>query len=122
MKIWFDGGCRPNPGAIETAVVAAGQAHLRTDHGPGDNADAEWLALLDALALAGTLGLNEVVLLGDSMMVVDHVRGRARRLPARFEGYVARYRLLAAGFARVRVRHVARSHNLAGIVLQRGWA
>jgi ribonuclease HI len=24
VKIYFDGGCRPNPGNIETAVVAAG--------------------------------------------------------------------------------------------------
>jgi ribonuclease HI len=117
VKIWFDGGCRPNPGAIETAVVAAGRVHVRADHGTGDNADAEWLALLDALTLAGALGWRDVVLLGDSMMVVYHLRGRARRLPARFEGYIARYRALAAGFVRVRVRHVARSHNLAGIAL-----
>jgi ribonuclease HI len=119
MKIWFDGGCRPNPGVIETAVVAQGRVWLRDDHGAGDNNDAEWLALLDALAVARALGLADVVLLGDAVMVVDQARGRARRVPGRFAGYLARFHAETAGFARVRVRHVARGHNLAGIALQR---
>ena len=122
MKIWFDGGCRPNPGAIETAVVAGGRLWHRVDHGRGDNNDAEWLALLDAVAVARELGLSEVVLLGDAMMVVDQARGVARRVPLRFHGYLARFQDAAAGFARVRVRHVARAHNLAGIALQKGLA
>ena len=88
MKIWFDGGCRPNPGVIRTAVVAGGRTLQRGDHPPGDNSDAEWLALLDAVAVARQLGLSDVVLLGDS----------------------------------ARVRHVARSHNLAGIVLDKDGA
>jgi ribonuclease HI len=119
MKIWFDGGCRPNPGVIETAVFAGGVVYHRADRGQGDNNDAEWLALLDALAVARDLGTRDVVLLGDSAMVIDQVRGRARRVPARFGGYLAQFQSLAAGFDRVRVRHVARSHNLAGIALSR---
>ncbi|KUR78082.1 reverse transcriptase-like protein [Novosphingobium sp. FSW06-99] len=122
MKIWFDGGCRPNPGVIETAVVTGGRVWHRGDHGQGDNNDAEWLALLDAIAVARDLGLRDVVLLGDAVMVVDQASGRARRVPERFRGYLARFRALAAGFARVRVRHVARAHNLAGIALQKGHA
>jgi len=119
-KVWFDGGCRPNPGAIETAVVAGGRVWHRTDHGSGDNSDAEWLALLDALDVARGLGLADLVLLGDSVMVVDQARGRARRISPRFRDYLARYHALVAGFARVRVRHVGRAQNLAGIALQNG--
>ena len=122
MKIWFDGGCRPNPGVIETAVVTGGRLWHRVDHGHGDNNDADWLALLDAMAVARALGLGDVVLLGDAVMVVDQARGRTRRVPARFRGYLARFHDAAAGFARVRVRHVARGHNLAGIALQTGHA
>ncbi len=118
VKVWFDGGCRPNPGVITTAVLAGGHVWLRRDHGHGDNADAEWLAALDALALARDLALTDVVLLGDSAMVVAHVR--AGTVPARFGGYRARFAALAAGFARVRVRHVRRGQNLAGIALDRG--
>ena len=119
VKIWFDGGCRPNPGVIETAVVAQGQVWHRGNHGQGDNNDAEWLALLDAVAVAHDLGLADVVLLGDAVMVVDQARGRARRVPVRFAGYLAQFQAGTAGFARVRMRHVARGHNLAGIALQR---
>jgi ribonuclease HI len=119
MKIWFDGGCRPNPGVIRTAVVTGGRVWHRVDHGPGDNNDAEWLALLDALAVARGLGLRDVVLLGDSVMVVDQARGRARRVLPRFRDYQARFQDATAGFDRVRVRHVGRAHNLAGIALER---
>ena len=118
MKIWFDGGCRPNPGVIETAVVTGGRLWHRIDHGHGDNNDAEWLALLDAMAVARDLGLADIVLLGDAVMVVDQARGAAPRVPPRFRDYLARFQAMATGFARVRVRHVGRAHNLAGIALQ----
>lgn len=120
MKIYFDGGCRPNPGEIETAVTAAGQAYCRTDHGHGDNNDAEWLALLDALRVARELGVRDVILIGDSAMVVDQASGTAPRIPPRFHAHLAQYHALAASFERVRVRKVRRSHNLAGIALARG--
>ena len=55
VKIYFDGGCRPNPGRIETAVVVGGRSIVRDDHGQGDSHDAEWLALLDALTVARDL-------------------------------------------------------------------
>lgn len=119
MKIWFDGGCRPNPGPIVTAVFTAGTAHVRHDHGIGDNADAEWLAALDALALATRLGMTDVILIGDSRMVIDQASGKAPRIPARFDAHLAEYRVLAAPFERLRLRHVLRSHNLAGIALDR---
>ena len=32
-KLWFDGGCRPNPGRMECAVVARGQTWFVPDCG-----------------------------------------------------------------------------------------
>lgn len=119
MKIWFDGGCRPNPGPIVTAVFTAGTAHFRHDHAPGDNAQAEWLAALDALAMAARLGATDVILIGDSRMVITQASGKAPRVPARFDAHLAQLRVLAARFERLRLRHVLRSHNLAGIALGR---
>lgn len=116
-KLWFDGGCRPNPGVIETAVFAAGRAHFRDDHGHGDNSDAEWLALIAALELARGLGWRDVVAIGDSTLVVTQASGAGRRVSARFHAYHAQVRALAAGFARVRFRQVRRGQNLAGIAL-----
>lgn len=52
LKILFDGGCHPNPGRIEVAVVARGATYFIDDLGSGNSTDAEWLALLEALRLA----------------------------------------------------------------------
>jgi ribonuclease HI len=54
-KLWFDGGCRPNPGRMETAVVARPNL-VHPDCGAGDSNRAEWLALLAAMAVARALG------------------------------------------------------------------
>jgi ribonuclease HI len=116
LKLFFDGGCRPNPGLMETAVASRGQVWHRPAIGHGTNDHAEWLALLDALGVAIELGAQDIVLLGDSAFVVGQACG-ALKPRAEFAGYLARYAALTAGFARVRVRRIARSHNLAGIAL-----
>ena len=54
LKIFFDGGCRPNPGVMEVAVVARGVAYFFDNVGCGTSSDAEWLALRLALQLAQT--------------------------------------------------------------------
>jgi ribonuclease HI len=51
LKVFFDGGCRPNPGRIEAAVVIRGVSYLFDDLGHGSNSDAEWRALICALEL-----------------------------------------------------------------------
>jgi len=119
VKIYFDGGARPNPGKIETAVVAGGRSTIRHDHAHGDNSDAEWLALLDALMLAQNLALRDVLLLGDSQMVVDQALGRAARIAPRFRAYLEQFHAATPQFDRIRVRHVARAQNLAGIALDK---
>ena len=118
-KIFFDGGCRPNPGAIETAVVARGVAYFGDPHGQGSNSDAEWLAAIDALGVARSLGLTDVRLLGDSALIVGQANGtRKCRTPA-LAAYRARFAELAAEFGSVRVRQIGRAQNLAGIALER---
>jgi ribonuclease HI len=119
MKLWFDGGCRPNPGVLETSVVTGGKAHIRKDCGTGDNNDAEWLALIHALELAQGLGAKDVALLGDAAMIVHQARGDWPCKTDRFRAYHARFAALSAGFDRVRVRHIKRAQNLAGIALER---
>jgi ribonuclease HI len=119
VKIYFDGGCRPNPGPMQTAVVAGGRTYHRHDLGEGDNNDAEWLALIDALAVARSLGTAEVTLLGDSALVVNQANGIAACRDPRFEKRLAEFRVLAAGFRHLRIRWIRRSQNLAGIALER---
>jgi ribonuclease HI len=116
-KVYFDGGCRPNPGPIETAVVARGKFHHRAAAGHGSSEEAEWLALLDAVALARALGIRDLVLLGDCAGVVAQANSTVKSGNDAASACHARFVSNTAGFDRVRVRHIKRSQNLAGIAL-----
>ncbi|TXC70729.1 reverse transcriptase-like protein [Sphingomonas ginsenosidivorax] len=118
-KIFFDGGCRPNPGRLETAVVVRGIAYVDDDLGEGSNTDAEWLAAIAALQVALALGERDVRLLGDSAVVVGQANGTRRCRTPELEAYRDRFRDLASRFASVRVRQIGRAQNLAGIALDR---
>lgn len=121
MKIFFDGGCRPNPGSMELAVVAIGKAYLRADAGQGTNQDAEWSALLFALEIAASIGAMDVQILGDSATVVHQASGKWPCRNARSLVHLGRFKAAACAFDRVRVRHIGRAQNLAGIALEKGW-
>jgi ribonuclease HI len=118
IKIYFDGGCRPNPGAMEIAVVTGGAAVIDRDAGTGDSMDAEWLALIAALRLAQARGFPDFVLLGDAAAVVAQANGA---VPARGGAvrHLAAFRLLVGDGPAPRVRHIKRTQNLAGIALAR---
>jgi len=115
IKIFFDGGCRPNPGPIEAAVVIKGEVHW-FDLGHGNNQDAEWLALIEAVKLSQTLGLEHVELIGDALEVVDHAN-RAMRNSAGEQGHAAIFAALVENLRPARIRWIKRQQNLAGIAL-----
>lgn len=116
IKIYFDGGCRPNPGKMETAVVTGGAATVVRDAGIGSSMDAEWLALIAALRLAQELGLTDFILLGDAAAVVEQANGavRARGEAAR---HLANFHALVGEGPMPRIRHIKRTQNLAGVAL-----
>lgn len=118
IKIYFDGGCRPNPGTMEIAVVVAGVAHIEPDVGRGGSFDAEWLALIAAVRLAQARGLSDCLLLGDAASVVAQANGTAR---ARGDGasYLSQFRVLVGDGPMPPIRAIKRSQNLAGIALAR---
>lgn len=117
-KIYFDGGARPNPGAMEIAVVCRGVSHVERDLGVGSSLDAEWLALIAALRLARAEGLDEVLLLGDAAAVVAQANGAVPARGAAAE-HLAAFRALADEGVAPRIRHIGRAQNLAGIALAR---
>ena len=121
MKIYFDGGCRPNPGRMETAVVARGIVHHQANAGTGTGEQAEWLALLHALQIAREIGQSDILLLGDALGVINHaVNGARCASPALLECR-DRFEREARLFDRLRLRHIKRSQNLAGIALGQLW-
>lgn len=117
LKIYFDGGCRPNPGQLETAVVARGVTHHRHDCGHGTNNDAEWLALVHAAELAIKLGVRDVILLGDSTVVVNQATGLAKCRSDALRQHYETFLAIRPQFERIRIRHIGRHQNLAGIAL-----
>jgi len=119
VKLYFDGGCRPNPGPMESAVVLRGLAVIRRDLGHGDNGQAEWLALLHALEIAAAHGLRDIILVGDSLSVIRQANGVQRAASTEARRCLERFRSAAQSFDRVRLRHVGRAQNLAGIALER---
>ncbi|WP_233994219.1 ribonuclease HI [Porphyrobacter sp. AAP60] len=119
LKVYFDGGCRPNPGVIEVAVVARGAARFFDDLGTGTNTDAEWLALQMALQVAQSLGEADFDLIGDSLEVVRLVNGASRPGSDAAAAHLARFEAAAADGRPRRVRWIQRGQNLAGIALAR---
>ena len=117
LKIFFDGGCRPNPGMMEIAVVARGRSWITRDLGHGTSGDAEWLALLEAVRIARSLDEPDFVLLGDSAMVVDQANGVSKCRSPNLQGHLETFRECAAAAPPLRIRHIRRSQNLAGIAL-----
>ncbi|EHJ59740.1 ribonuclease HI [Novosphingobium pentaromativorans US6-1] len=116
MKVFFDGGCRPNPGRIEAAVVLRGRAHLFEDLGHGTNGDAEWLALIQALELTRAMGLTDVELIGDALAIVN--RANLVLQSAQPAGiHEAAFLALARTIKPARIRWIKREQNLAGIAL-----
>jgi len=116
---FFDGGCRPNPGPMEAAVVSRGRAHVRDDLGIGDNNQAEWLALLFAVELAAAEDASDVLFVGDSVLVVQQASGVWPCRSPQLEPYLAAFTQASAIFPRFRLKQVSRSKNLAGITLAR---
>lgn len=119
LKIYFDGGCRPNPGAMEAAVVARGATYFFDDLGSGTSSDAEWIALLLALQLAHTLGEPDFDLIGDSLEVIRQASGSSRCGSITAADHFGRYEKCAARGRPRRIVWTPRHQNLAGIALQR---
>jgi ribonuclease HI len=118
IKIYFDGGCRPNPGAMELAVVVRGVAHVQRDIGAGTGMDAEWLALIAALRIGQSLGGVDYVLLGDAAAVILQATGRTKCRGGMVRHFDA-FQALAGTGALPRIRYIKRAQNLAGIALAR---
>lgn len=118
VKVFFDGGCRPNPGRMEAAVVIRGAEYIFDDLGMGTSSDAEWLALIRALELSQSLGLNDVELIGDALPVIQQANS------ALANGHAAlchanTFLTLVTTVRPARIRWIKREQNLAGIALNR---
>ena len=116
VKLFFDGGCRPNPGPMEAAVVLRGEVHFYGDLGIGNNSDAEWLALIRAAELARSQGLDGAELIGDAVEVVRQAN-KVLKTGTSGTAHEAAFLALVADAPPARIRWIKREQNLAGIAL-----
>jgi ribonuclease HI len=119
LKVFFDGGCRPNPGRIEVAVVARGLTYFFDELGNGTSNDAEWLALRIALRLAHSLGDREFDLLGDNANVIAQANGLSRCRTLDALTHCAAFQASASCGPPRCIQWLPRTQNLAGIALAR---
>lgn len=118
LKMFFDGGCRPNPGRMEAAVVVRSVTHHFPDLGYGTSADAEWLALIAALRIAQDIGAREFVLLGDSAMVIGQATRVTKCRTPELQAHLVAFESIG-GMRPVQIRRIGRAQNLAGIALEK---
>lgn len=117
LKVYFDGGCRPNPGLLQAAVVARGATYFFDDLGYGTSSDAEWIALRLALQLAQSLGEPDFDLVGDSLEVILQASASSRCNSIAAADHLAKYEEYAASGRPRRLIWTPRRQNLAGIAL-----
>jgi len=111
-----DGGSRGNPGPAAIAAVAtdpSGEvlAERSETIGAATNNVAEYRALLLGIDLAKQLGANEVEFVGDSMLIVEQVRGKWRVKQEHLRPLHTKVRDALRGLESWSIRHVKRDEN-----------
>lgn len=123
IQIYFDGGCKPNPGNMEICVVilAGGAPEAKTvmDLGYGTNNMAEWSALLWAVSLANERGYKDVEFLGDNITVINQASNLWKIKERSFLPFKAEFLQLNHSVNGT-LRHVGRDSNKAGTFLENG--
>jgi ribonuclease HI len=116
--LFADGGSRGNPGpAASGAVLLAEDGSVLKEVGSflgvTTNNVAEWTALLEGLAAALEMGVDELAVRMDSELVVKQLSGAYRVKHPGLIPLHARAKALLRKFKHVDVRHVRRNENAA---------
>lgn len=120
MIIYFDGGCNPNPGMMETCYVVNGkEVYDRRNFGIGTNNVAEWSALIDALLHCEENGYTNVTIYGDSKLVVNQAMGTWKIKKDEFNLFKSEADRIRSK-VKANIVYVPRDKNLAGIYLEHG--
>jgi len=125
-----DGAARGNPGPASSGAViidaskadayepdSAPIAVIARSLGIQTNNYAEYMAVILALEKALELGVHEVELILDSLLIVEQVSGRWKVKHPAIKPLVARVRNLLAQFEGWSVRHERRESNVAADAL-----
>jgi ribonuclease HI len=113
--VYFDGACRGNPGpaSVGYVVVSGDGIVAEGGHriGRATNNQAEYAALVVALEAASDAGFDEVVVRGDSQLVVKQVRGEWDTNDPDLQEKRVRVHELLRSFDEWSIEHVPREIN-----------
>lgn len=115
-RAWFDGSARPNPGHCGLGAVLLGpdgvRVDLSQDGGYGNSSEAEYRALIAVLRAAVERGAGELLVLGDSQVVIDDVNGPGSASAPALRALRAEARALLARLPQASVCWIPRHKNL----------
>ncbi len=116
LLVWTDGGARGNPGPAGIGVVMTDPSGQLVDEiaeyiGEATNNQAEYRALIRALARARELGANDLEIHMDSELVVRQLNGQYKVKNANMKPLFGEAQGLLKGFARCTIKHVRREAN-----------
>ncbi|BBU27216.1 hypothetical protein BTHE68_09500 [Burkholderia sp. THE68] len=120
---WFDGSALPNPGRLGIGGLLIGPAgetfEISKASGAGDSSAAEYLALIAVLEAALRAGAVDLVIYGDSRVVIDDVNSPDGATIASLAHHAARVHALIAQIGDVRLQWIPRARNLRADALSR---
>lgn len=112
---WFDGSAHPNPGKLGIGALLLGPNGERVEiseaAGHGDSSEAEYAALTALLQQAIRLQPAQLLLCGDSQVVINDVLGATKRPAKGLEAQRATVLALLAQLPDVTLRWVPRHRN-----------
>ncbi|WP_321418217.1 ribonuclease HI family protein [uncultured Methanomethylovorans sp.] len=117
MKIiQFDGGAVPNPGTRVIGIILLDDNHVlkeisRKLDGIGTNNEAEYSALIEGLKQALALGWTEILVHGDSKLVVNQVAGSWKVNKDNLKPLNAEAKTLLSKFKSVKIEWILREKN-----------
>jgi ribonuclease HI len=123
IQIYFDGGCKPNPGQMEICIVIVGdgapQPMTIFDLGYGTNIVAEWSALLWAASVAKERGYKGVEFIGDNITVLNQADNKWKIKERSFLSFKMEFMQLNHEI-NGSLSHIPRAQNRAGTFLESG--
>jgi ribonuclease HI len=116
ITAYFDGGARSNPGPAGYGVFivddqGAVQAELYEPLGIATNNVAEYRGLIAALQWAADRELKQVIVKGDSQLIIEQMRGNYKVKHEGLKPLYLRARMLVMQIGDVRFEHVRREQN-----------
>ena len=119
FEIYFDGGCKPNPGAMEICIYSKDKTIVKHERlGHGTNNEAEWMALLYVLEVCNSAGQQHIKVYGDSQLVINQATGLWQTKQDSLKIYKKTYDDMKGMFKKIELQYVARAKNLAGIHIE----